>query len=59
MLSLNVVLFNLFVGIVEMRQGSTNQNNILLDYYYHKCQCHGFHSFGCSSMTCITLITNF
>jgi len=36
--SLNVIVLNLFVGIVEMWQGFTNQNNILLDYYIiHMC----------------------
>jgi hypothetical protein len=30
---LNLVLLNLFVGIIEIRQGFPNQNNILLDYY--------------------------
>jgi len=32
-LLLNVVLLSPFVGIIEMWQGSPNQNNISLDYY--------------------------
>jgi hypothetical protein len=37
-LLLNVVFLSSFVGIVEMRHGSPNQNNILLDYYIiHMC----------------------
>jgi hypothetical protein len=36
--SLKVIVLNLFVGIVEIWQGFTNQNNILLDYYIiHMC----------------------
>jgi hypothetical protein len=37
-LSLNVILFTHFVEIAKMPQDSTNQNNILLDYYIiHMC----------------------
>jgi hypothetical protein len=37
-LSLNVVFFSPFIGIIQMFQGSTNQNNFLLDYYIiHMC----------------------
>jgi len=37
-LSLNVVLFNPFIGIVEMFQGFANHNNTLLEYYIiHVC----------------------
>jgi len=32
-ISLNVVFFNPFIGIMEMWQGFTNQNTTLLDYY--------------------------
>jgi len=37
-LLLKVVLLSPFVGIVELWQGSPNQNNTLLDYYIiHMC----------------------
>jgi hypothetical protein len=37
-LSLNVVLFSPFIGIVEMFQGFASHNNTLLEYYItHMC----------------------
>jgi hypothetical protein len=31
---------------------------VYVEKYYHGCQCHGVHSFECSSMICNELVFN-